>query len=313
MSASPALLWSGLVVLAGSVPVGLAFGLLSTRRLTRRLQALAQATLDVADGEFGHRVPVSGHDEVSRLEDNFNRMASQLHASLAGLRQLAEAGARQDERSRIARELHDSVSQELFSIQAMAGGLRRTLPPGSGALPAVEAMERTAGGAMREMQALLLALRPVALEQDGLASAIEGICRACTERLGVRVRAELDPVLLATGVLSPAVEHAVLRVTQEAVANAVRHSGADLVTVRLLASTAGTGHDRPGPPAGQDLVVLEIADAGRGFDVPAQQAGGTGLGLRVMRERAAEHGGQLSITSAAATGTVVRACFPREA
>ena len=85
----------------------------------------------MADCGFDRRVPVSGYDEVSLLEENFNRMAAQLQASLDARRQLAEANARHQERSRIARELHDSISQELFSLSVLAGGLRRALPPGS--------------------------------------------------------------------------------------------------------------------------------------------------------------------------------------
>lgn len=292
---SPGLIRTGVVVLALAVPVGLAFGLLSTRRLTRRLKRLAALTLEVADGGFERRVPVTGADEVSQLEDNFNRMAGQLQASLDARRQLAEANARHEERSRIARELHDSISQELFSLSVLAGGLRRALPPGSPVLTEVETMERTAGDTMREMQSLLLALRPVALAEVGLASAIEGICHAYTERMGVPVRAELDPVTLP-----PAIEHAVLRVTQEALANAVRHAGADLVIVRLQADGGADGSQ----------VALEVTDDGRGFDVTAREAGSAGLGLRAMRDRVAEHGGRLVIDSAPGAGTRVRACFP---
>jgi len=288
---SPALIRIGLAVLVVAVPAGLAFGLLSTRRLTRRLKRLGALTLEVADGGFDRRVPVSGHDEVSQLEENFNRMAGQLQASLDARRQLAEANARHAERARIARELHDSISQELFSLSVLAGGLRRALPPGSGVLTEVETMERTAEDTMREMQSLLLALRPVALDELGLASAIEGICHAYTERVGVEVRAELEPVELP-----PALEHAILRVTQEALANAVRHASADRITVRLR--------------AGEDTVALEITDNGRGFDVAARQETAVGLGLSAMRDRVTEHGGRLSIDSASGTGTRVRACFP---
>jgi signal transduction histidine kinase len=288
---SPALIRTGLAVLVVAVPAGLAFGLLSTRRLTRRLKRLAALTLEVADGGFERRVPVSGHDEVSQLEENFNRMAGQLQASLDARRQLAEANARHAERARIARELHDSISQELFSLSVLAGGLRRALPPGSGVLTEVETMERTAEDTMREMQSLLLALRPVALDELGLASAIEGICHAYTERAGVEVGAELEPVEL-----SPALEHAILRVTQEALANAVRHADADRVTVRLRTC--------------EDLVVLEITDNGRGFDVEARQETAVGLGLGAMRDRVTEHGGSMSVDSAPGTGTRVRACFP---
>jgi signal transduction histidine kinase len=288
---SPALVRAGLVLLAVAIPAGLAFGLLSTRRLIRRLRRLAALSLEVADGGFERRLPVSGYDEVSSLEENFNRMAGQLQASLDARRQLAEANARHQERSRIARELHDSISQELFSLSVLAGGLRRTLPHGSTELTAVETMERTAGDTMREMQSLLLALRPVALDEVGLASAIEGVCHAYTERLGVRVRADLEPVAA-----SPALEHALLRVTQEALANAVRHADADLVTVRLRTD--------------DDRMVLEITDDGRGFDLAARQASGGGLGLRAIHDRVAEHGGQLVIDSAPGAGTRVRASFP---
>jgi signal transduction histidine kinase len=300
VAVSPFLIRTGLVVLAAAIPVGLAFGLLSTRRLTRRLKRLAALTLEVADGDFQRRVRVSGRDEVSLLEGNFNRMAGQLQASLDANRRFAEVSARHEERSRIARELHDSISQELFSLSVLAGGLRRALPAGSPVLPEVETMERTAGGAMREMRSLLLALRPVALEEADLVGAIEGVCHAYSERLGIPVRAELELAGAGPAGLPPAVEHAVLRVTQEAVANAARHAGPDQVTVRLQAD-------------GQ-RVELEIADDGRGFDVAARLSEAGGLGLRTMRDRVTELDGLLTIDSAPGEGTRVRACFPlREA
>jgi signal transduction histidine kinase len=293
---SPALVWVGLIVLAAAVPAGLAFGLLSTRRLTRRLKGLAALTLEVADGDFERRVPVSGRDEVSLLEENFNRMAGQLQASLDANRRFAEASARHEERARIARELHDAVSQELFSLSVLAGGLRRALPAGSPVLPEVETMERTAGGAMREMRSLLLALRPVALEEADLAGAIDGVCHAYTDRLGIPVRAEFELAGVGAAGLPPAVEHAVLRVTQEAVANAARHAGPGQVTVRLHADSR---HAR-----------LEVADDGRGFDVVNEPADTGGLGLHTMRDRVTQLGGQLTIDSAPGEGTRVRACFP---
>jgi signal transduction histidine kinase len=126
--------------------------------------------------------------EVSRLEENFNRMAGRPQASLDATRQLGEANARHEERTRIARELHDSISQELFSLSVLAGGL----PAGSAVLPQVEIMERTAGDTMREMRSLLLALRPVALEGDDLPGALAGVCGSYGERLAIPVTAQLD-------------------------------------------------------------------------------------------------------------------------
>jgi signal transduction histidine kinase len=284
------LVWTGAGALAASIPLGIAFGMLSTRRLTRRLRTLAASTLAVASGEFGARIRVSGTDEVAQVEENFNRMAARLSASLDAERLLAAANARHHERSRIARELHDSISQELFSLSVLSGGLRRTLPPGSPALPAVETMERTAGDTMREMQALLLELRPVALGEAGLRAALDGICRAHRERLGADVRAELDDPVLPM----PA-EHAILRVAQEALGNAVKHAGAGVIRLRL--SDGGDG------------VTLEVRDDGAGFE-PAGMAG-PGLGLRAMRDRVDELGGSLAVESRPGAGTVVRAVFPR--
>jgi signal transduction histidine kinase len=292
----PTLIWTGVIVLAAAVPVGLAFGLLSTRRLIRRLKRLAALTLEVADGDFQRRVQVSGRDEVSLLEENFNRMAGQLQASLDANRRLAGASARHEERARIARELHDAISQELFSLSVLAGGLRRALPVDSPVLPEVETMERTAGGAMREMRSLLLALRPVALEEADLAGAIEAVCQAYSERLGIPVRAELHLAGLGPAGLPAAVEHAVLRVTQEAVANAARHAGPHLVTVLVNAD--------------RRRVQLEVADDGRGFDVPARPSDADGMGLHTMRDRVTELGGRLTIDSAPGAGTRVRACLP---
>jgi signal transduction histidine kinase len=300
VTVSPDLVRTGLVLLVAAFPVGVAFGLLSTRRLTRRLGRLAALTQQVGDGDFGLRVPVRGHDEVSRLEENFNRMAGQLQTWLDATRQLGEANARHEERTRIARELHDSISQELFSLSVLAGGLRRALPAKSPVLPQVEIMERTAGDTMREMRSLLLALRPVALEDADLPRALEGLCQAYRDRLGIPVRAEVDLAGLGSDRLPPAVEHAMLRVTQEAVGNAARHANPARITVRLRAEGA--------------LAVLEIADDGRGFDVaaPPQEAGG--LGLHTMRDRVTELGGLLTVQSAPGEGTTIRARFPlREA
>jgi signal transduction histidine kinase len=279
-------LWLGLVVLVGAIPVGLVFGLLSTRRLVGRLRRLAATTVAVADGDFRHRVPVSGADEVAQLEHNFNRMAERLSAAMAAERQLAGA----TERARIARELHDSISQDLFSLRLLAGGLRKALPAGSPLRPQVETMEHTATTTMREMQALLLELRPVALEDTGLIPALEELCQAYRERLGIRVDADLEPVELP-----PPVEHAVLRVVQEALVNAVKHAHPTEIRLRV--------HRLDG------RVAVAVTDDGGGFDVAsAEQRHGLGLGL--MRERAAELGGTFQLDSAPGEGTSVRILLP---
>jgi signal transduction histidine kinase len=273
----------GLLVLLGALPVGAVFGLLSTRRLLGRVRRLAASTAAVAGGDYGRRVPVSGSDEVADLEAGFNQMAERLTDAMATERTLAGAS----ERARIARELHDSISQDLFSLRLLAGGLRRALPAGSPLSPRVEAMERTVSGTLHELQALLLELRPVALRQAGLLPALDELCRAYRDRLGIAVEADLEPVEF-----DPAAEPAVLRVAQEALANAVRHGRPSRVVLRVR-------------DAGGGRVVLSVSDDGAGFD-PAEAAGRHGMGLDLMRERVAELGGELRLESAPGEGTTVR-------
>jgi signal transduction histidine kinase len=277
----------GLLVLAAAIPVGLVFGLLSTRRLIGRLRRLAATTVAVAQGDYHQRLPVSGGDEVAQLERNLNRMAERLDTAMATERQLAGA----TERARIARELHDAISQDLFSLRLLAAGLRKALPTDSPLRPQVETMEHTATTTMQEMQALLLELRPVALEDAGLVAALEELCRAYQERLGVTVDADLEPVELA-----PAAEHAVLRVVQEALANAVKHAQPTRIRLRL--------HHQDGQ------VAVVVSDDGGGFEVArAEERHGLGVGL--MRERVAELGGTFQLDSTPGQGTSVRVLLPK--
>jgi two-component system, NarL family, sensor histidine kinase LiaS len=273
----------GLVVLLGALPVGAVFGLLATRRLLGRLRYLAASTAAVAGGNYQRRVPVSGGDEVAQLEAGFNQMAERLAGAMAAER--AQAGA--SERARIARELHDSISQDLFSLRLLAGGMRRALPAGSALYPRVEAMEHTVSGTLHEMQALLLELRPVALRESGLVPALDELCRAYRDRLGIPVEADLEPVEL-----DPAAEPAVLRVVQEALANAVKHARPSRVVLRLR-------------DAGGGRLVLSVRDDGTGFD-PDRAAERHGMGLDLIRERLAEIGGELRLESAPGEGTTVR-------
>ncbi|WP_433224070.1 ATP-binding protein [Dactylosporangium sp. CS-047395] len=272
------------------VPVGALFGLLSTGRLIRRIRGLSDGTAAMAGGDLRVRLPVSGEDEVGRLERSFNTMAERLETAVAEQRAAAGAEARRAERGRIARELHDSISQDLFSVSLVAAGMRKALSPGSALQQQAEAMERSLARTMREMRALLLELRPIQLEDAGLAAALDELCRAYEVRLGIPVTADLAPVDL-----DASVEHAVLRVVQEAVGNAVRHGEPASIAVRLAADG--------------DRVVVTVRDDGLGFD-PREAGGRHGMGLDLMRERLREAGGTMEIASAPGQGTTVRVTLP---
>jgi signal transduction histidine kinase len=284
------LLIAGAVVLALVIPVGTVFGLLSTRRVIRRIRRLGQVTGTVAGGDFHPRIEVSGGDEIGQLEDAFNRMTGQLSAAVDAERVRAGADARQAERARIARELHDSISQDLFSLSLLAAGLNKALHGDPVLWPEVTAMERTSARAMREMQALLLELRPVALEDAGLVPAVTELCQAYQERLAIKVTAELGEVSLGS-----AAEHAVLRIVQEALGNAARHGAPETILVRLS--------QRDGS------VTVEVRDDGRGFD-PGGVADRHGMGLTLMRERVTELGGEFQVDATPGEGAAIMVRLP---
>ncbi len=289
-TAAEPLLLPGLVVLLLAVPVGTLFGLLTTRSMVRRLRRLAGTTESFADGDFGQRVIAGPPDEVGMLERNFNEMASRLEAAMARERSLAEKSARLAERSRISRELHDSISQDLFSLSLLAGGLEKALPPHSPLRPEVQTLAETVQSTNREMRALLLELRPTTVDEKGLVPALEELASTYSARLGVKVDADLEPVGLA-----PAAEVAALRIAQEGLANAIKHAHA--TTIQL-------GMHRVG-----EFAEISVTDDGEGFVLNGNGAG-QGLGLRLMRERVDELGGTLTIETREGGGTTVSAKLP---
>jgi signal transduction histidine kinase len=279
-----ALLSGPSALLLAIVPVGVLFGLLASRRLVRRVRRLEEATLAVADGDYSVTLPSSGRDEVGRLEANFTVMTRQLSSALAAERQRATSDARGAERARIAREIHDAISQHLFGLRMIAAGMRRADPDNQQA----RAIERISEEALRDMQTLLAELRPASLDGAGLAAALLDICAAYQERLGVAVDASVDDVAVPAQV-----EHALLRITQEACANAVRHGAARHLSVSLTRQDAHA--------------ELAVADTGTGFDPAAPQAGS---GLAHIRDRVAELGGTVDIDSAPGRGTTLTVRVP---
>jgi len=284
-----ALLSAPSALLLAIVPVGVLFGLLASRRLVRRVRRLERATLAVADGDYTVTLPASGRDEIGRLEANFTTMTRQLGSALAAERQRAADDARAAERARIAREVHDAISQHLFGLRMIAAGMRRADPGNQ----QVQAIEHVSEEALRDMQALLVELRSAELDGagpggTGLAPALREVCAGYRDRLGVAVDASLDDVTVPAPV-----QHALLRITQEACANAVRHGHARRLAVAV---TREDGH-----------VELAVRDTGTGFDPAAPQAGS---GLAHIRDRVAELGGTVDIDSAPGRGAVVTVRVP---
>jgi two-component system sensor histidine kinase UhpB len=226
-------------------------------------------------------------EEVERIELAFLRMMRRLEAERrrAGS---AALQAQEEERARVARDLHDEVNQSLTGLLLRLEAAREAAPPELEAeLAETKAL---ANQAMRELLSLARQLRPTALDDLGLAAAIAGQ----VEQLA---RGEIEAEFGTDGDLSDLGDDAqlvVYRVAQEALSNAARHSGAARVEVRLRRRQDGG-------------VDLEVADDGRGFAFDESEGG---LGLAGMRERALLIGGELTIESRPGRGTTVRLHVP---
>jgi two-component system NarL family sensor kinase len=189
--------------------------------------------------------------------------------------------SQEDERARVARELHDGISQQLASVKFVAeSALLQLERSGSEAAPTLRQGVGLLQGVMRDVRRISHDLRPTLLDDLGLASALEQTAREFGERSGIQVTAQV-------AVLPPipeAVATAVFRVAQEALGNVEKHASAQHVDLQLKNGPAG--------------LALQVRDDGAGFDVQASlRQVRAGLGLTNMRERIEMLGGQFSISS----------------
>ncbi len=189
-------------------------------------------------------------------------------------RQIREAGA-QEERNRLARDLHDSIRQQIFVIQTAAATAQVRL----GNDPSLEQVRDSARDAMTEMEVMMDQLKSAPLENTGLVGAIRKQCEALGHRTGAQVECSVGE-LPASESLAPGAHQAILRVVQEALANIGRHARAQSITVSIRTL--------------KDRLELRIQDDGQGFD-PAQHP--QGMGIKNMKERAEEFGGRFDLSS----------------
>jgi signal transduction histidine kinase len=202
------------------------------------------------------------------------------------LRQRARRAAMLEERSRVARELHDAVTQTLYSASLIAEALPDALERDRArAALGVAELHRLTTGALAEMRALLIELRPKALTEASLGKLLQLLGAALQSRSAIPITV----TIVRDCTLAPAVQLACYRIAQEALNNAVKHAAAREVLVSVDCTP--------------DKVLLRVSDDGRGFD-PAPAPDG-GLGLGILRERASEIGAQLTIDSAPGAGTTV--------
>jgi len=229
-------------------------------------------------------------EEIDRLAQSFRRLLGRIEEERRRSGRLV-LRAQEEERRRVARDLHDEVNQALTAILLRLEALAYDSPPERAA--DVAELKRLANQAMEELIGLARQLRPAALDDHGLVSAVEAQLKLFGLRSGVGTSmiARGD-----AGLLDNDRQTAVYRIAQEAMTNASRHSGASEVDIELVVEADGR-------------TEMHITDDGRGFD-PSSHRGDAGLGLTGMAERARLVGGELDIRSASGDGTSITLRLP---
>lgn len=265
--------------------VGVGFGLVTTRRLVRRLEVISAAAGEWARGDFTASVSDARADEVGQLAGRLNSMAAELKGVLALRQELAGM----EERNRLARDLHDTVKQQVFALGMQIGAAQAMLdggpPEAHRRLAEAEELVRQI---QHELVTIIRELQPAGRSGKGFEQALGEHAANWSRQSGVAAEVQLEQGLQ----LTPEAEHAFLRITQEALSNVSRHGRATRARVTLRRGEAGG-------------VTLTVEDDGAGFD-SGQRNGG--MGLRNMRERAeALPGGWFRVESHRGKGTSVTA------
>ena len=273
---------TGIVVTIIAAIAGSIFGYLTARGITRRLKRLTEVSERWSHGDFSAVTHDTSQDELGQMSRQLNEMAEQLQNLLQARQKLATL----EERNRLARDLHDSVKQQIFALSMQIGAIKILLKRDpEAAEQRLHATEQLVKQAQQELTSLIRELRPVALEGKGLVTALRELATDWSQQADIvaNVRVENAQTMPLT------VEEALFRVAQEALSNVVRHSNANLVQMSLTMS--------------EDTVALSITDNGQGFDT--SQRGRMGVGLLSMQERMKALGGDVQVESTPGKGTTV--------
>jgi NarL family two-component system sensor histidine kinase LiaS len=289
------------ILLMACVLIGFGSGYIFGNDLKKRLEKLIESILKFENGNFAYRLPSLGDDEIGLVADQLNEMAKRVELQVASLQKLSNERAEwqtqmkksvvSEERQRLARDLHDVVSQQLFAISMMTSAILESSDGlNEKVAKRMKLVEGMAVNAQNEMRALLMHLRPVTLEGKGLKEGLLDLLQEFKEKETLEIDWELEEVQD----LSKGVEDQLFRIVQEALSNVFRHSKASKVTIRLLVRN--------------NRVQLKVIDNGVGFKMDDVKT--SSYGLRSIRERASEVGGVAEIISFETKGTQIDVKVP---
>ncbi|WP_348936225.1 two-component system sensor histidine kinase LiaS [Bacillus sp. BS1807G30] len=297
--------WFGIpffcILLIISLAIGVSAGHVFGYQHKKRLDQLVESILKFENGNFAYRLPSLGDDEIGLAADQLNEMAKRVEGQVASLQKLSNERAEwqvqmkksvvSEERQRLARDLHDAVSQQLFAISMMTSAILEGMKEkDEKILKQMRLVERMAGDAQNEMRALLLHLRPITLEGKDLKKGLIELLNEFQAKQPIDIDWEIED----DAPLSKGVEDHLFRIVQEALSNVFRHAKATKVTVRLLIRNR--------------QVQLKIIDNGIGFQTDHVKT--ASYGLESIRERTSEVGGVAEIMSFEGKGTQIDVKVP---
>ena len=263
----------------------------------RPLRSLEDAAAQILSGDTAARVPTSplADREVARTGRALNQLLDELMSERDRIRRLAAQviGAQDEERARIARELHDATAQTIAGVVLQISVAQRGCTDEVCAAKLQEIRD-VATQALEEVRMLSHAIYPRVLEDLGLRAALDWLARRTRETSSL----EVGVVLRGSGSVPPTVGSALYRVAQESLLNVVRHASASTVELRL--------------DVGPQYAILEVEDDGTGFDPKDAEVRRPGMGIFSMRERIALVDGVLDIDTGVGRGCCVRARVPLE-
>lgn len=252
-------------------------------------------------GKLSARMNVENVGAISHVEQSLNELADKIDTQVKSLQRLVDENVQMNvkikneavtaERQRLARDLHDAVSQQLFALSMLASAAEKTIHSNPDlAAENIADVSDIARKAQGEMRALLLHLRPVRLNNESLDKGLERLIHELDGKTMIHFEASIHSV---PG-LTKGVENHLFRLSQEALSNALRHSEATKVVLSL--------HEK------DQLVTLAIFDNGQGFDPKQDKL--ASYGLKTMKERAEEIGGHFMLTTHEGEGTSIHIRVP---
>ncbi len=284
-----------------SIGLGIIFGLFSGVFWRNQLDKVYDELKAVEQGKSLRETPASSVQEISSIENVIWKLQSQIQEQTKLSQKIANEKAEDleiriqeivsQERNRLARELHDSVSQQLFAASMLMSAMTETREGKDlNETKQLLLVEEMIHQSQLEMRALLLHLRPVALKGKTLQEGAEELLLELMQKVPMSITWKIESFPIDKGV-----EDHLFRILQETLSNTLRHSKANTVEVLLIQR--------------ENLIILRVVDDGVGFDVEQAKAGS--YGLQNMHERAVELGGTLKIVSVVNEGTRLEVKVPK--